>query len=229
MPKSNHDKKDNKSLKRTARISVRACCLINPPPTSPPYQCFSPPSDYQTAPPSTPLESPPTTPIAPSGFSLGQLLTTPKTTPPPLTSPPLAPTQPSKQSSPFAINIDPVELIFSTPPTSPHPFFDSLEDLPPRTTNPPHLKPSFDSIEYLANHPPSIPDVMKPPLPPLPPKLPSIWSKDILQSLSHETFCEHCQRTLVIFNDLRYELRFILNHILEHLTTLTHQNLGHLL
>ncbi|GKA01078.1 hypothetical protein Tco_0673743 [Tanacetum coccineum] len=115
-------KKDNKSLKRTTRISVRACCLVNPPPTSPPYQRFSPPSDYQTAPPSTPLESPPTTPIAPPGFSLGQLLTIPKTTLSPLTSPPPAPTQPSKQSSPLAINIEHVELIFFTPPTSPHPF-----------------------------------------------------------------------------------------------------------
>ncbi|GJU74464.1 hypothetical protein Tco_1265869 [Tanacetum coccineum] len=131
MPKSNNDKKDNKSLKRTARISVRACCFVNPPPTSPPYRRFSPPRDYQTAPPSTPFESPPTTPIAPPGFSSGQLLSTPKTTPPPLTSPPPTPTQPSKKSSPLAINIEPVELIFSTPPISPHPFFDSLEDLPP--------------------------------------------------------------------------------------------------
>ncbi|GJV11913.1 E-beta-farnesene synthase [Tanacetum coccineum] len=137
MPKSNDDKKDNKSLKRTAQISVRACCFVNPQPTSPPYQRFSPPNDYQTAPPSTPLESPPTTSIAPSEFAPGQLLTTPKTTPPQLTSPPPAPSQPSKQTSPLAINLEPVELIFSTPPTSPRPFFDSLEDLPPRTTNPP--------------------------------------------------------------------------------------------
>ncbi|GJV87291.1 hypothetical protein Tco_1531229 [Tanacetum coccineum] len=137
MPKSNHDKKDNKSLKRTTQISVRACCFVNPQPTSPPYQRFSPPNDYQTAPPSTPLESPPTTSIAPSGLAPGQLLTTPKTTPPQLTSPPPAPSQPSKQTSPLAINLEPVELIFSTPPTSPRPFFDSLEDLPPRTTNPP--------------------------------------------------------------------------------------------
>ncbi|GKF52794.1 hypothetical protein Tco_0159704, partial [Tanacetum coccineum] len=77
MPKSNHDKKDNKSLKRTTQISVRACCFVNPQPTSPPYQRFSPPNDYQTAPPSTPLKSPPTTSIAPSGLAPGQLLTTP--------------------------------------------------------------------------------------------------------------------------------------------------------
>ncbi|GKD54996.1 hypothetical protein Tco_1288383 [Tanacetum coccineum] len=101
MPKFNNDKKD-KSFKRTARISVRACCFINPPPSSPTYQHFSPPSNYQKAPPPTPLESPPTTPIAPPGFCSGQLLTTPKTSSPPLTSPPPTPTQPSKQTSPLA-------------------------------------------------------------------------------------------------------------------------------
>ncbi|GJX15891.1 hypothetical protein Tco_0216723 [Tanacetum coccineum] len=157
MPKSTNDKKDNKSLKR---LSVRVCYFVNPPPSSPPYQWFSPPSDYQTTPPSTPLDSPPTTPIAPPGFSLGHLLTTPKTTPPPLTSLPLAPTQPYKQSSSLSINIEPVELIFSTPPTSPHPFFDSLEYLPPRAVNPPPPQPTFDTIERLASQPPLVPDVM---------------------------------------------------------------------
>ncbi|GJT01245.1 hypothetical protein Tco_0822414 [Tanacetum coccineum] len=100
MPKSNNDKKDNKSLKRMARISVRACCFVNPPPTSLLYQCFSPPSINQTTSPSTPLESPPTTPIAPPGFPPEQLLSTLKTTSPPLTSPPPAPTQPSKTINP---------------------------------------------------------------------------------------------------------------------------------
>ncbi|GJU28471.1 hypothetical protein Tco_1167092 [Tanacetum coccineum] len=65
------------------------------------------------------------------GISPSHLLNTPKTTTPPLTTPPPAPSQPSKQSSPLAKNLDPVELIFSTPPTPPHPFFDSLKDLPP--------------------------------------------------------------------------------------------------
>ncbi|GJV01075.1 hypothetical protein Tco_1334644 [Tanacetum coccineum] len=37
MPKSNNDKKDNKSLKRTAQISVRACCFVNPPPPQPSF------------------------------------------------------------------------------------------------------------------------------------------------------------------------------------------------
>ncbi|GKC80806.1 hypothetical protein Tco_1131580 [Tanacetum coccineum] len=137
MPKSINDKKDNKSFKRTARISICACCFVNPPLASPPNQHFSPPTDYQTDPPSNPLESPLTSPLVPPGFYLDQLLTTPKTTPPPLTSPPPAPSQPSKQNSPLAINLETVKLIFFTPPTSPYPFFDSHEDLPPRTTNPP--------------------------------------------------------------------------------------------
>nr|GEY88844.1 hypothetical protein [Tanacetum cinerariifolium] len=86
------------------------------------------------SPPSTPLESPPNSPMAPPGFSSRQLLNTPKSAPPTLTSLPLAPSQPSKQTSPFAINLEPVELIFTN---SPHSFFDSLKDLQPRTTNTP--------------------------------------------------------------------------------------------
>ncbi|GJV23142.1 hypothetical protein Tco_1375837 [Tanacetum coccineum] len=87
------------------------------------------------------------------------LLLTPKSTPPPLTSPPPAPTQPSKLTSPLAINLDPIELLFSTPPTSPQAFLDSIEDLPPATTNPPPPHPSFDTIERLANEPPPTPPI----------------------------------------------------------------------
>ncbi|GJW61995.1 hypothetical protein Tco_0111330, partial [Tanacetum coccineum] len=127
------------------------------------------------SPPATPLDSPLPTLITPPGFSPSELLATPKATPTPLTSPPLAPTQPSKQSSSLIINIEPIKLIFLTPPASPHPFFDSLEDLPPRTTNPPLSQPTFDSIERLASQPPPFPNVieMEPPPPPLPPQLPS--------------------------------------------------------
>ncbi|GKF40427.1 hypothetical protein Tco_0120488, partial [Tanacetum coccineum] len=107
--------------------------------------------------------------------------------------------QPSKQSSPLAINLDPVELIFSTPPTSPHPFFDSLKDLPP--ANPPPPQPSFDTIERLANQPPPLP-VMEPHLPPLPPNLPPLGSNNSFPILTHEMVCEHCQRTKVLVNDL---------------------------
>ncbi|GJU06196.1 hypothetical protein Tco_1122626 [Tanacetum coccineum] len=159
-----------------------------------------------------------------------ELLTAPQTTPPPLTTPHSTLTQPSKQSSPLTIKLEPVELIFSTPPTSHHPFFDSLKDLPPRTTNPPPPQPTFESIKHLANQPPSVPDFMdiEPPLPPLslqlPPLLQPMWSNDILPPLPHKIFCEHCQRTQVTVNDLRDEIRFILNHILDCLNTLTHQN-----
>ncbi|GJS29639.1 retrovirus-related pol polyprotein from transposon TNT 1-94 [Tanacetum coccineum] len=118
MTKSNTDKKNTNAFKRSARISVRACCLVNPGPASPPYQQFSPPTNYQMAPPSTPIESPPTSPVALQRFSPEHLLNTPKLTPPPLTSPPPALSQPSKHNSPLAINLDPIELIFSTPPIS---------------------------------------------------------------------------------------------------------------
>nr|GEW21724.1 hypothetical protein [Tanacetum cinerariifolium] len=137
MTKSNKDKKYANNFKHTVRISVRACCFANPCLVSPPYQTLSPPTDYQRVPPSTLNVSPPPSPITSPGLSPSKLLTTPKSTPPYSTSPPSAPTHPSKTSSPLAINLDPIKLIFSTPPTSSHPFFDSLEDLPPRTTNPP--------------------------------------------------------------------------------------------
>ncbi|GJY23908.1 hypothetical protein Tco_0397566 [Tanacetum coccineum] len=168
MPKSNKEKKLASNIKRTARISVRPCCFSNPRPSSPPYQALSPPTNYQTAPSSSPNVSPPLSPITTPGISPSKLLLTPKSSLPPLNYPPPAPTQPSKHSSSVTINLDPVELIFSTPPTSPHAFFDSLEDLPPITTNPPPPRPSFESIESLANQPPPLP-AMEPPLPPFPP------------------------------------------------------------
>ncbi|GKB34555.1 hypothetical protein Tco_0879497 [Tanacetum coccineum] len=163
MPK---DKKLN--FKRTARMSVRPCCFSNPRPISPPYNPQSPPIDYQTVPPSTLNSSPPLSPVFSPGISHRKLLVTPKSTPPPLTSPLPALTQPSKHSSPLAININPIELLFSTHPTSPQDLFDTLEDLPPTTTNPPPPRPSFDSIEHMANEPTPLPN-MELPLLPLPP------------------------------------------------------------
>ncbi|GJW87546.1 copia protein [Tanacetum coccineum] len=62
-------------------------------------------------------------------------------------------------------DLNPTELLFSTPPTSPQTLFDTLEDLPPTTTNPPPPRPSFDSIKRLANEPPPI-LAMESPLPP---------------------------------------------------------------
>ncbi|GJU27398.1 hypothetical protein Tco_1166019 [Tanacetum coccineum] len=152
-----------------------------------------------------------------------------------MTSPPPAPTQPSKHSLPLAINIDPIKLLFSTPPTSPQALFDTLEDLIPPTTNPLPLRPSFDSIERLANEPPPL-LAMEPPLPPLPPqpltfpqnypsKLPPLsplGPNNPFPLLTHEMFCEHCQRTQVVVDNLRDEMRFFLNHILDRLNVLTH-------
>ncbi|GJY53942.1 hypothetical protein Tco_0445606 [Tanacetum coccineum] len=115
MPKSNKEKKSASNLKRTARISGRPCCFNNPHSSSPPYQDLSPPTNYQAVPSPSPNVSPPLSPITTSGISPSELLLTPKSSPPPLTSPPPAPTQPSKHSLPLSINLDPVELIFSTP------------------------------------------------------------------------------------------------------------------
>ncbi|GKB47881.1 RNA-directed DNA polymerase, eukaryota [Tanacetum coccineum] len=103
------------NLKRTARISVRLCCFSNPRPVSIPYHALSPPTDYQSAPPSTPNALPPPSPIISPGISPRKVLLTPKSTPPPLTSPSSAPTQPSKHSSPLAINLDPIRSISLSP------------------------------------------------------------------------------------------------------------------
>nr|GEV09228.1 retrovirus-related Pol polyprotein from transposon TNT 1-94 [Tanacetum cinerariifolium] len=86
-----------------------------------------------------------------------------------------------------AIDLKPVELIFSTPPTSPHPFFDSLEDLPSQTVNLPPPQPSFDTIQHLANQPLPFP-VMKPPLLPFPPHLPPLFSNNAFPILTMKYF-----------------------------------------
>ncbi|GKG01747.1 hypothetical protein Tco_0306452 [Tanacetum coccineum] len=81
-----------------------------------------PTNNYNTTPPTTPLETSPQTP-----------LTTP------LVTPPLAP-QPT-----IPTTLAPRELVFTTPPTSPHPYLNTLEDLPPRCTNPPPL-PTLEQL-----------------------------------------------------------------------------------
>ncbi|GJV87123.1 hypothetical protein Tco_1531061 [Tanacetum coccineum] len=226
--------KENKTnLKRTARISVRPCCFNNPRTSSPPYQLLSPPSDYTSGPLPTSLIS--TSPISPTHHN-SDLLTTPRSTPLSLTSPPPAPTQPSKLTSPLAINLDPIELLFSTPPTSPQAFLDSLDDLLPSTTNPPPPRPSFDNIKRMENAPPPIPPIdstfpsptpnLEPPIPQFPPQcspnlpsivlpLPPLGPNNPFPMLTHEMFCEYCQRTQVLVDNLQGEMRFILNHILD--------------
>ncbi|GJR33482.1 hypothetical protein Tco_1209166 [Tanacetum coccineum] len=209
--------------------------------SSPPYQPFSPPSDYTTgAPPTSPIISPPLSPIKMN--SNENCLLTPKSTPPPLTTLPPAPTQPFKLTSLVSINLDPIELLFSTPPSSPS-LLNVLGDLPPSTTNPSPPRPSFATIERLANEPPPIPPINStfplptpeieptpPPLPPhclLPPPsqlppLPPLGPKNPFPLLTHEMYCEHCQRTQVLVENLQEEMRFILNHILDRLNVIMH-------
>ncbi|GJW50015.1 hypothetical protein Tco_0091366 [Tanacetum coccineum] len=155
----------------------------------------------------------------------------------------MAPTQPSKLTSPLAINLDPIELLFSTPPTSPQAFLDSLEDLLSLTTNPPLPRPSFDTIECMANNPPPIPSIestfpsptpdMELPLPPFPPHLspnlpsinpplPQLGPNNPFPMLTYEMHCEHYQRTQALIDNFQGEMRFILNHILDHLNVLSH-------
>ncbi|GJV77821.1 hypothetical protein Tco_1509405 [Tanacetum coccineum] len=238
MPKIPSETSSNKTQRRTARISVRPCCLINLTSSNEPapLRNFSPLNDYNIAPPSTPLESPPKTTLAPQDTSPIQTLTTLKVTPPSLTTPPPVPTQPSKQTPLHATDLEPLKLIFSTPPTSPYPFFDTLEDLPLRSTNPPHL-PSFKSIKCMANQPPLLSKIMyvKSPLPPFPPQFPqpqpflpidqSMWiNGPSPPPIHHEHLCEHCQQTQTIAYEEHDEMQFILNHILNRPNDITHQN-----
>ncbi|GJW34645.1 hypothetical protein Tco_0057565 [Tanacetum coccineum] len=104
----------------------------------------------------SPITTPPLSLINTTINSNEKCLLTPKITPPPLTSPPPAPTQPSKLTSLVTINLDPIELLFSTPPSSSS-LLDVLGDLPPSTTNPSPHRPSFATIELLENEPPPIP------------------------------------------------------------------------
>jgi hypothetical protein len=77
------------------------------------------------------------------------MLTTPPPTKTPIDpTPPSAPTQPSKTPSPpLTQKLKPMEL-FGSPPSSPHPFIEDLNDLPPRSPNP--LKP-FDHNDQISN------------------------------------------------------------------------------
>ncbi|GKE08719.1 hypothetical protein Tco_1412270 [Tanacetum coccineum] len=62
----------------------------------------------------------------------------------------LSQTPPTQQIE--ASPLDPLELVFSTPPSSPiepHPYLNSMEDLPPRSSNPPPPPPSQDFTQTL--------------------------------------------------------------------------------
>ncbi|GJZ46478.1 hypothetical protein Tco_0594074, partial [Tanacetum coccineum] len=104
-------------------------------------------------------------------------------------------------------------------------------------------RPSFETIERLAYEPPPIPPINStfpsltleieptpPPLPPhcLPPPpsqlspLPPLGPNNPFPLLTHEMYCEHCQRTQVLVDNLQGEMRFILNHILDRLNVITH-------
>nr|GFB48273.1 hypothetical protein [Tanacetum cinerariifolium] len=120
-------------------------------------------------------------------------------------------------------NLYPIELIFSTHPSSLHALFDSLEDLPPKTTNPHPSRPSFESMECLVNQPPPLLS-MDPPLLSLPPHLPTLGLNNPFPLFTHEMFCKHFQHTQVVVNNLRDEMRFILSHILDRLNVLSHNN-----
>nr|GEW16442.1 hypothetical protein [Tanacetum cinerariifolium] len=221
--------------KRTARISVLSCCLINLTSfnESSLVRNFLPPSDYNVAPLYTPLESPPRLPLAPQDTS--PIITTSKVTPSPLTNPTPIPTQPSKQTPPQVTNLEPLELIFTTPPTSPHPYFNNLEDLPSILTNLPHLL-SFESINHLVSQPSPLTDIMdvEPPLPPIPPHFPpphtflpstnQCGSMVLHHHLSITNIFMRIARTQTIAYELHDEMRFILNHILERCNAMTHQN-----
>ncbi|GJU78690.1 hypothetical protein Tco_1275760 [Tanacetum coccineum] len=80
------------------------------------------PSTNYIVTPTTPLESPPTSPVA-----------TPIITP-------LLALQPNTPTI-----VTPREVMFTTPLTSPHPYLNTLEDLPPTCTNPPPL-PTLEEI-----------------------------------------------------------------------------------
>ncbi|GKF51097.1 hypothetical protein Tco_0147564, partial [Tanacetum coccineum] len=131
------------------------------------------------------------------------------------------PTQPSKLTSPVAINLDPIELLFSTPPSSPS-LLDVLGDLPPSTTNPSPPRPSNEpppiptidstypspTLELEPTPPPLPPQCLPPPSSQLPP-LPPLGPNNSFPLLTHEMFCEHCQRTQVLVDNLQGEMRFI--------------------
>ena len=139
MTKSSFPSPSTRPIRRTARISVKP---IWPQQT---IHLSSSSSDEFSSPIKNEhflnLASPTPSPLDPTTI----------TTPPPSKTPvstPSAPTQPSKTPSPsLPPKLTPIEL-FGSPPSSPHPYIEDLNDLPPRSPNP--LKP-FDLNDQMAN------------------------------------------------------------------------------
>ncbi|GJT06677.1 hypothetical protein Tco_0841139 [Tanacetum coccineum] len=101
------------------------------------------------------------------------------------------------------------ELARMCPLNSLQDFLNSLDDLPPSTTNPPPPRPSFYIIKRMANAPPPIPPIdstfpsitpnLEPPIPPFPPQcspnlpsiippLPLLGPNNPFPMLTHEMF-----------------------------------------
>ncbi|GJZ21718.1 hypothetical protein Tco_0558757 [Tanacetum coccineum] len=109
----------------------------------------------------------------------------------------------STSPPPLTTTLEPRELLFPTPPSSPHAYLDTLEDLPPRSINPPPL-PTFESMERVARKLSLLPAHMdvETSLPPIPPHLPppntflpidqSLWIEGPPpQPTRHENLCDH--------------------------------------
>nr|GEW38071.1 hypothetical protein [Tanacetum cinerariifolium] len=137
---------------------------------------------------------------------------------PRLTSPPYQTLSPSidyQTAPPSTLNVSlplspittlrmsPSKLLL-TPKSTPPPLTFPLLPLPPQLS-------SLPSLPLTLSNPP----LSFPPLSPLGPSNP-------FSMLTHEMFCDHCQRTQVIVDNLHDEMHFILIHILDHLNVLAH-------
>jgi hypothetical protein len=126
MTKSTNTSQPSRPIRRTARITVKPLW------SNQSINLSSSSSEEFTSPIKNEhflnLASPSPSPKQPNE------LTPPPTKSPIDPTPPSAPTQPSKTLSPSPLpKIKPMEL-FGSPPTSPHPYVQDLNDLPPRHT-----------------------------------------------------------------------------------------------
>ena len=139
MTKSTITSQPSRPIRRTARISVKPVyshTTINLSSSS--SDEFSSPIKNEHF---LNLASPSPSPKGPN-----ELTTPPPTKSPIDPTPPSAPIQTSKTPSPpLHPKLEPLEL-FGSPPTSPHPYIGNLNDLPPRSFNPPPFQP-LDHID----------------------------------------------------------------------------------